>query len=277
MAQEFVCPQCGQRLTVAYVKPGQQVICPACRIPLQAATGGPGYVAPADPAMAGGPYAGPPGEAYGRPGVATAAAQKTSGMAIASLVVAVLGLPLSCCYGFGVILSIVALVLGIVALSGIKRSAVAVQGRGLAVTGVVLSLVNIVLVIVLAILAVVFGMKWGPEFMQMFERAERMQEVGRACRSYARTHGKFPDTLETLVDEGLTTSVIDSGTGEAFVYVGRGLDPKTDRGKIIVFSKDGGFMGTYNVILGDGSATMLPHADLARRLKAQGVPEDQIP
>ena len=198
-------------------------------------------------------------------------------MAIASLVVAVLGLPLSCCYGFGVILSIVALVLGLVALSGIKRSAGAVQGRGLALTGVVLSIVNIVLVIVLAILAVVFGMKWGPEFMRMVERGTKMTEVGRACRSYASAHGKFPDTLETLVDEGLTTSVIDSGTGEAFVYVGRGLAPKTDRGKIIAFSKDEGFMGTYNVILGDGSPTMLPHDNLVQRLKAQGVPEDQIP
>jgi hypothetical protein len=209
--------------------------------------------------------------------VAAAATQKTSGMAIASLVVAVLGLPLNCCYGFGVILSIVALVLGLVALSGIKRSAGAVQGRGLAITGVVLSIVNIVLVLVLAILAVVFGMKWGPEFMRMAERGTKMAKVGKACRSYATVHGRFPDTLETLVDEGLTTSVIDSGTGKPFVYVGRGLDPKTDRGKIIAFSEDAGFGGTYNVILGDGSATMLPHADLARRLKAQGVPEDQIP
>ncbi|MHC4365665.1 MAG: DUF4190 domain-containing protein [Planctomycetota bacterium] len=88
----------------------------------------------------------------------------TSRMAIAALILGILGLctfPLS----FGVP-SIVGLFTGIKALSEIKRSGGELSGRGLAITGIVTSLISIVIV---GLLILVFGLALGLPFL-FFER-----------------------------------------------------------------------------------------------------------
>ncbi len=79
------------------------------------------------------PFPGPPAQ------------QRTNGMAIAALVVGIVG-------GLFVVGSIVGLVLGIVALSQIRRTGE--KGRGLAVAGIVLSCAWIVLIAVVAVAAI---------------------------------------------------------------------------------------------------------------------------
>jgi prepilin-type processing-associated H-X9-DG protein len=75
----------------------------------------------------------PPGPGPGAPSPFPAGAGNTSGLAIASLVLGIIGLFLC---GIG---EIVGLVLGIVALVKINQSGGALRGRGLAIAGIVLS------------------------------------------------------------------------------------------------------------------------------------------
>jgi hypothetical protein len=70
--------------------------------------------------------------------ISTSGAVKTSGLAVASLVLGILGL-------FCGIPGVVGLVLGIVALNQIKKSQGQIEGRGLAIAGIVLSAVFIAL------------------------------------------------------------------------------------------------------------------------------------
>lgn len=70
----------------------------------------------------------------------------TNGYAIASLVLGILSIPLGCCYGFGLILSILAIIFGIVSRksSGGRLSGMAIGGIICAVLGIITSAVMII-------------------------------------------------------------------------------------------------------------------------------------
>jgi hypothetical protein len=78
------------------------------------------------------------------------AAPKTSGLAIASLVLGLVGIVSSLCYGFGVIPAIVGIILGIVGLIKINKSDAG--GKRLAIAGIIISFVAIVVGIIFAII-----------------------------------------------------------------------------------------------------------------------------
>ena len=75
----------------------------------------------------------------------------SNGYAIASLVLGILSIPLGCCYGFGIILSILAIIFGIVSKksSGGRLSGMAIGGIICAVLGIITSLFMIVGIIAL--------------------------------------------------------------------------------------------------------------------------------
>ncbi len=75
-------------------------------------------------------------------------------MAIASLVVGVASLLLSCAYGVGLVGSPVALVLGRVSMKRIERSEGALGGRGLALAGFILGIIGTILLVLLIALVV---------------------------------------------------------------------------------------------------------------------------
>ncbi|MEP0843274.1 MAG: DUF4190 domain-containing protein, partial [Phycisphaerae bacterium] len=81
----------------------------------------------------------PPPGAYYSPPPFLPTPQRTSGLAIAALIVGILGLP-SCCVP---LFAGLAVVFGVAALPGIRRGEV--SGRGLAITGIVLGSVGILL------------------------------------------------------------------------------------------------------------------------------------
>lgn len=86
----------------------------------------------------------PPQTASAQPGnYQPAAAIKTSGMAIASLVLGILGI------------SLLAIIFGIVALNQIKKSNGFVTGKGMAIAGIILGSVAIVITIIVIIALVV--------------------------------------------------------------------------------------------------------------------------
>jgi len=66
------------------------------------------------------------------------AAPKTSGLAIASLILGIVGLLGLACYGVGIIPSAAALITGLIARRRIRENPTAYQGAGLALAGTIL-------------------------------------------------------------------------------------------------------------------------------------------
>ena len=84
----------------------------------------------------------------------------SNGLAIASLVVGIVSLPSTCCYGFGGPLGIVWLVLGFLARRQIRDSGAAQQGDGLAIAGMItggIAILGGALWVVLRALGLVLG------------------------------------------------------------------------------------------------------------------------
>ncbi|HEX3027439.1 MAG TPA: DUF4190 domain-containing protein [Clostridia bacterium] len=76
--------------------------------------------------------------------------QSYSGLAIASMILGILSLPLFCFYGSGVITAILSIIFGFVAKS--KISTGASKGFGMAITGIVLGIVTLTIGIIVVLL-----------------------------------------------------------------------------------------------------------------------------
>ena len=97
------------------------------------------------------PFGSPPGYggSYGGGGPYGYVPTKTSGMAIWSMVLGIAGVIIC---GFGVPFSLVALILGIIAMAKINRQPMQVGGRGYAMTGIILGTCGFAGVVVIALL-----------------------------------------------------------------------------------------------------------------------------
>lgn len=89
-------------------------------------------------------------------GAAGGGQSTSNGMAVGALITGILSLPLLFLFGFGVLLGIVAVILGIIAVRRANRGEA--SGRGMAIGGIVTGAISIVLGILFLILALVFGM-----------------------------------------------------------------------------------------------------------------------
>lgn len=81
-------------------------------------------------------YPPPPPPAYDNSPMDYAPQPKTSGMAMTSMILGILSIPLLCAFGIGIIPGIIAIILGIVALSAISRNPQRYGGRGMAIAGI---------------------------------------------------------------------------------------------------------------------------------------------
>ena len=72
---------------------------------------------------------------------------KTNGMAIASMVLGIVSIPLSCCCYIGVIPGILAIVFGVLSRKEIQKSLGNQKGDGMALAGLILGAVGLLLVI----------------------------------------------------------------------------------------------------------------------------------
>ncbi|MEM6332919.1 MAG: DUF4190 domain-containing protein [Planctomycetota bacterium] len=75
-----------------------------------------------------------------------------STLAVVTLVLSIVAVPLYCAFGLGILLAVAAVVCGIIALNNISASAGALRGRGLAIGGLITSGVGFLLIPVLALM-----------------------------------------------------------------------------------------------------------------------------
>lgn len=102
------------------------------------------------------------GQQYPQPGYGQpppypyATSAPTDGLALGSMITGIAAIVLSCLYGFGLLASPVALILGKVSLNRIDRSQGQLGGRGLALTGFILGIIGtVLLVLAIAVLVIV--------------------------------------------------------------------------------------------------------------------------
>ncbi len=114
--------------------------------------------------------------------------KKTSGFAIASLVLGILGFCTT-------ITAIPGLILGIVGLQRVKRSGGTLTGRGMAIAGIVTSAIVLVLVPMQAAMLL-------PALARARESARRavcmsnLKQIGLGCKMWAQDHdGEYPSSL----------------------------------------------------------------------------------
>ncbi len=145
-----ICPHCKEKVDVSNVAPAAPATCPNCQGQ---------FMTPDIPAAA------PVMESGSAPTPAPGTPPKTNGLAIASLVLAIIGF-FTAFIGIGLIFAAIALILGIVAIGQIRSNPKEQVGYGLALAGAIMGgLSSFVAVIgVLALIAI-------PNFISLRERA----------------------------------------------------------------------------------------------------------
>lgn len=187
-------------------------------------------------------------------------APQTSGLAVASMVLGLLGLM---CVG---LTALPAVICGHLSLSQIKRSAGRVGGQGMAITGLVTGYLML-LAFGALILALIAGLA-----LPVFNHANvknkstrtlaQGKQIGLACKLYATDHdGDFPKTLDELVptylsDEKLFVCPLDS-TDSAMGYEYFGGNENDGPRKMLLRSKAATADGKRVVIYSDDSAELV--------------------
>ncbi len=89
---------------------------------------------------------------------------RTNGLAISSMVLGILAVPMFFCYGSGIIFGIVALILGLIARRQIRDGGNTEKGSGMALTGIIIGGVSgvlfalaVIMIVVLALLGPAIG------------------------------------------------------------------------------------------------------------------------
>ncbi|MDQ2084978.1 DUF4190 domain-containing protein [Herbivorax sp. ANBcel31] len=100
---------------------------------------------------------------------------KTNGMAIASMVLGIVGIPLFCCSGIGIVPAALAVILGFISLNSIKKSGGIEKGKGMAIAGIIMGFIGVGLAIIVIIGLVFFdNEEFYREFMREMENLENM-------------------------------------------------------------------------------------------------------
>jgi len=200
---------------------------------------------------------------------------KTSGLAIASLVCGVLGFA-TC------ISSLPAVIMGHLAIRQIKNSSGKETGRGLAIGGlvtgyIVLAIFPIAILAGLATPAVINAKKMA----EMTKETHEMKMMAPDFFDYHTAHGKWPTSLEDLVDEGMVSSVeldelisAKADEGSEWVYFPEaqyGVTPA----EILLMGPE--FGGKRPLLMTDGALRQKSSLDADREVTAQGGKSQPIP
>jgi|LSQX01.3.fsa_nt_gb RsiW-degrading membrane proteinase PrsW (M82 family) len=107
-------------------------------------------------------------------------AKKTNGLAIASMVLGIVSVPLICCCYVGILTGILAVIFGFIARKNIRESQGTQEGMGMALAGIIIGFVVVgcTLVLILLYVAVGFQSDMFTEgyWEQLLEEAKRQQQ-----------------------------------------------------------------------------------------------------
>lgn len=98
---------------------------------------------------------------------------RINGMAAASLVLGIIGVVFTCCYGVGAVFGVIALAFGIISFQNIKKSQEAQKGGNMSVAGIILGIIAI-LIGVLIVAFIIANRGMFAEYMQ--KSMEMMQK-----------------------------------------------------------------------------------------------------
>ena len=258
MATAFKCPHCQKQMQVEDHLAGQQVSCPSCSQTLMAP---------------GSPPAAPPGTLQ----YATTLRERRAGLAIASLVLGVVGF---CTIG---IAGIVGVILGIVALVKASHEPQVDRGRGFAIGGIVtgaVSLLSSLIVFPLMIAILLPSLSVARETAKQAVCAANLRDVEVALRSYVEEYGQEPPDLTGLVGESRLYPArlycpgveLSPPVSQAPTYIWiRGADC-ADADNVVLYEplqNHGGEGG--NVLFCDGHVEFVLEADWQQTLRNGGV------
>lgn len=293
------CPHCAQHIALDDAWAGQTVNCPVCQQPF-VVPGTPPAGVPIPPAPSpsapglriSGPSAPPPPlSAPPRPTpAATSAARRapaggsrTSGLAVTSLVLSLLG-----CFG---ITAIAGIICGHIARRRIRNDP-SLTGGGLALAGLIIGYLGLLLCVVSLVMFVIRARELGKEFSAEFER-----EMAKQAQNQPGQTGEPPiesgmlgmtEKIELPVPEGAVAGNIN---GQPFTYtkstlnkamsmleVSEGEDFFADReAKIFLFLKPGESVENRTWKINATGTGMNPHVHLSWKAGDQnGVPKTQI-
>jgi len=125
-------------------------------------------------------------------------ANKTSGLAIASLILGIL----SFFPGLGILIGIIAVILGIVALINVKKEKL--KGRGMAIAGIILGILGVLFTLLLY--GSLFYMLSNPEAGGSFTESrielskQLLQQTAGSLELYKTNFGNYPENLEELAE-----------------------------------------------------------------------------
>jgi type II secretory pathway pseudopilin PulG len=231
------------------------------------------------------------------------AEQPKQGMAITSLVLGLISLPLMCALGAGVLTAIVGLILGIVALVRSNRAPAEYGGKGLAIGGIAASVVCFLTVPIVAAIAI-------PSLLRARTSANESAAIGdvrtiiSAQAAYQSANGgsyastldclvapaspgcipSYPANGPTFIDSPLATTGPKSGYLRSFVAIPAppNVDPRlAGRNSAVGFlygavpAKPGntgirGFLGDASGMICYSTDGSMPSADLQRGAIAPG-------
>jgi hypothetical protein len=167
---------CGRHFQVEEVHAGKPVRCPACGVR---------QVAPLTSSVTG---ADEPRDRFGEEPQPRPAGPRTSGAAIASLVMGIISLVC----GFLMILGIPAVITGLVAVRRINQSQGKQTGKGLAVTGIVTGALSTLLLVAFVPLVGYFAWRAVWEESAWAQSANNLRQIELAMENYESTYKCYP-------------------------------------------------------------------------------------
>jgi competence protein ComGC len=223
---------------------------------------------------------------------------KTSGMAVTALVLSILGL-LTGCVGIGLLLGVIAIVLGIIALIKISKPDSQLQGKTAAIVALVLAGLTFVLLPVFAIMLGIMLPALGRarEIAQRSVCGAQLNGIGQAMYTYSVVNdGEFPTHLGLLIADGsidpnlvvcpssdrmpgdLPESSdpqtlrrwVDQHSSYIYIRPAEGADAQADQ--VILFDRSGNHNGDgMNILYGDMHVSWHDMPEAVHILQMQGI------